>query len=80
MRRKKQKKESTLHLWGIRAPYKQGSNGLFNYNTFNCWEYLRECGNNRSALKGIDARKYSQLEIRNQDGKVVKTFTEEMNE
>jgi hypothetical protein len=76
MRRKKQKKESTLHLWGVRAPYKQGST----YNTFNCWEYLRECGNNRSALKGIDARKYSQLEIRGQDGKVVKTFIEEMNE
>jgi len=71
--------EISHHLWGIRKPYKSNDcKAVVSFFTKPTWQYIKECSGDRRALRGIDVRIYSQLEIRsNEDGKTIKVFTED---
>ena len=73
-----QDKKIKCHLWGIKKAGKKLNSNSQPSSHFQSWEYIRECLNDRSAIRGIDSRLYSQLEIREEDsGKVVKAFVTE---
>ena len=70
--------KSKYHLWGIKKSGRRGKQGNNFINYHQTWDYIRECLNDRSAIRGIDTRLYSQLEVREENtGKAVKTFMSE---
>jgi len=68
----------SYHLWGVRKPFKsKDCKELASFNTKPTWQYIKECSVDRRALRGLDTRIYSQLEIRSsENGNTIKVFTE----
>jgi len=62
------------HLWGIRAIYKEESADVSAYRIYNTWNYIKPCTDDIRALSGINRKLYSQLEIRDEEGRIAKTF------
>ena len=67
-----QKQKISHHLWGVKKPYTTPDGSFL---TFRTWEYTKPCTADRRAITGLDHRKYSQLEIREENtGRVVENF------
>jgi predicted transcriptional regulator len=63
------------HLWGVRKVPYQDTQHIRRIYVIPSWEYIKPAVDNLSALKNIDTRKYTQLEIRAEDtGVVIRTY------
>jgi hypothetical protein len=61
----------TYHLWGVRAFHIVKTDSMREDCVYNTWEYIKESGGDRRCLNGIDKREWSQLEIRDSNGKTI---------
>lgn len=58
-------------VWGIRVPYAEKADGIYSVYNHNTWEFIKDGGPTRRSLSGLSHKLYSQLEVRDSNGKTI---------